>query len=1076
MRKIKSIVALALVFAMAFTFTAGAVNFTDASTIAKDYTDDVNMLVELGVISGYPDGSFGPKKNITRAEFAKMAYTIIYGSDTDGDLFAAQKSSFWDVEGNASVAWAKGYINYCASNKIVSGVGGGKFNPSGNITVAEASKMLLVILGCDPAKEGFTGANWMSNVVAKAMELGVYDGWQGDPAALATRELVAKLMSNTILSSIYTYSAVSGIGSQKDALGQNWNETLGQKTMGLRTVSGIVVANERYAIDTDEEGHTLNNVASIALAANSGDYVGTAIAPRGVDSEESVILYETVTSDGTSYLSTMVIDRAVTDELLGNHVNVFFKADKKESSTSGRIDYTNIKVLGDVVVSTDSVSYIVPASDVEIYPNGESSSTAKIQPYLSLKVDGAEKKILTSSKTVNKVAKDVDAQTNSAAKAEIIANFDYFAYVLTGASMTSDGVYTRNGAAFLADIGLDDKAKGTNTYYRFVSADGGDTFSYMFKINDAPSTIKYGAVTAYSEARGTMKITNIPTLDLEDVVLRDEVAVDDLVVAFRENGKVYVDKVDVITGAVSEFGLDGSVTVGGEKYFAEKNCDLDGAATLSKFFEDNRQALNASTKFYVYNNLILEIEIDEEANLATNFGVIIDSYFEGKESAAYVTLTTADNTTATYKVGKLYTADYQDENSTRNDRARDFDKNNYFGRIIEYKLLPDGTLDLSSQFLKSNKDGTSYYYNGLTVDGAYNANGVYTKVTNDQKKVNATIFDSKLELEEKYFDRSTGYEIDSRYTKATYRPYSNDTVVFLIYGAPKFDPVTAENDTLHKDYAPITARAYKISAFKETISSYIENLYVAGTTSFGGIAEEEVISVKFNRSDINKTVVAAAFTVGEKLGNPGFQETKNIAYVLSATQKYNAKTGGYYATFTIADEKGLRTVDTVENVTNLNATGVLSSNDGVGSLSGTGGRFEKGSFILYKLDADGKICVLDNTGVERDDVKKSFSTGNGLYLVTIVRERGDNISFYEPYTGANATEAIANLTLLNADYHEDDGCKIIGIAEGAEADEYLYTISSEETEVEKNSGNAIIQMEEGQVIRIFSFSDSIKYN
>ena len=87
MRNLKKILALALVFAMAFTFVASAADFTDAAEIGANYLDDVNMLVELGVIAGYPDGSFGPAKNITRAEFAKMAYTIKYGSDTE---FTAQ--------------------------------------------------------------------------------------------------------------------------------------------------------------------------------------------------------------------------------------------------------------------------------------------------------------------------------------------------------------------------------------------------------------------------------------------------------------------------------------------------------------------------------------------------------------------------------------------------------------------------------------------------------------------------------------------------------------------------------------------------------------------------------------------------------------------------------------------------------------------------------------------------------------------------------------------------------------------------------------------------------------------------
>ena len=53
MRNLKKILALALVFAMAFTFTASAADFTDKAEIGTNYVDDVNMLVELGVIAGY---------------------------------------------------------------------------------------------------------------------------------------------------------------------------------------------------------------------------------------------------------------------------------------------------------------------------------------------------------------------------------------------------------------------------------------------------------------------------------------------------------------------------------------------------------------------------------------------------------------------------------------------------------------------------------------------------------------------------------------------------------------------------------------------------------------------------------------------------------------------------------------------------------------------------------------------------------------------------------------------------------------------------------------------------------------
>ena len=48
-----------------------------------------------------------------------------------------------------NAAWAEKYIESCVSQGIVSGVGGGRFSPNGNVTASQLSKMLLVSLGYD---------------------------------------------------------------------------------------------------------------------------------------------------------------------------------------------------------------------------------------------------------------------------------------------------------------------------------------------------------------------------------------------------------------------------------------------------------------------------------------------------------------------------------------------------------------------------------------------------------------------------------------------------------------------------------------------------------------------------------------------------------------------------------------------------------------------------------------------------------------------------------------------------------------------------------------------------------------
>ena len=1074
MRSLKKILALALVFAMAFTFTAGAaVDFTDKAEIGASYLDDVNMLVELGVIAGYPDGSFGPAKNITRAEFAKMAYTIKYGSDTDGNLFAAQKSAFSDVEGNANVAWAKGYINYCANQNIVSGVGAGKFNPQGNITVAEATKMLLVILGCDPAKEGFTGANWMANVVSKAIDLGIYNGWTGDPSQLATRELVAKLMRNTIFSSVYTYSAITGAGSQKDALGQNWNDTLGETTMGLKTVTGIVVANERYALLTDAEGNTLNKVASVDAAVNDGDYVSSkAIRATGAESGEAVILYETSNKDNDYYLATLTIDRALADEMLGNKVNVFFKADRIENN--GRFDYKNVEVIGDVLVHSDTVAYTVSSLATDVYPNGTSSSAALVQPYIGFTVGDEEFTIETSlADGVAKSEKKVDYQAvqNNTAFDNLI---NKYAYILDSETMSAEGALRKATTnEFYKDMGVinagQKKAVVNLDTYRFISVDGGNSYSYMIKVHTdaANSNITFAAVTAYNPDRGTIRISGLGTLDIADIVLVDEVAVDDYVVAYRENGTVYVEKVDTITGAVESFGDDGSVVINGTPYWAWSSCKLDDT-TLFAHYNTNKAAMGASTQYYVYGNLIMEINADAEAAAVENYAVILRSWLDEEMGTAYVTLGFADGTEGSYQIGKLYTKNAAKPNDASNDLATDFANNAMFGLVVSYKIRDNGTLDLSSQYFKETT-----------------ASKRTLKVLDYGKNDNVTVVTKKA-----FNIASTDNTVNGKDMYAL----NDATVVFALYGNPAYNAGKVDSTTA-KDYClthghqcgtcgcdatcdivgftPVKAKAYKLGELESLTANQIPSLNVnsAAAGTVGSIVVNSATAT-------TKYIVAAAITVGADVTMAGasYKDTKDYAYVVSAKQIYNLATDLSYAELTVINKEGVKTLTTVEGITDFNSQELFSQNM-TQKLDGKNGSPNwVAGFVKYETNADGVVTMLDVT--PKSAVQTAYGNINwgagvqdgGFLLVTVVGERNGILSFYD------ATEVTSNLTtdtsvvLQSREYHED-GYAIIGIDEEDFAEDYLTTISNREEVLTANKGNAILQISEGQIKTVFSFTE-----
>ncbi len=114
------------------------------------YGTAVSTLCNMGVITGYQDGTFGPQRNITRAELATILARFC---DTSGS--AAVLDRFTDI----SHSWARKYINLAAEAGLVYGYTDGTFRPDQNITRAETIVMVNRILGrsasADTVEKGY---------------------------------------------------------------------------------------------------------------------------------------------------------------------------------------------------------------------------------------------------------------------------------------------------------------------------------------------------------------------------------------------------------------------------------------------------------------------------------------------------------------------------------------------------------------------------------------------------------------------------------------------------------------------------------------------------------------------------------------------------------------------------------------------------------------------------------------------------------------------------------------------------------------------------------------------------------
>lgn len=107
--------------------------FKDVTNENVWYYKAVTTLGGMGIISGYPDGAFGPDNKISRAEAVTMLVNLL-----DKREFEITKS-FDDIKGTE---WYGKHVLTAASLGWVSGYGNGKFGPNNKITRAEAVTIL----------------------------------------------------------------------------------------------------------------------------------------------------------------------------------------------------------------------------------------------------------------------------------------------------------------------------------------------------------------------------------------------------------------------------------------------------------------------------------------------------------------------------------------------------------------------------------------------------------------------------------------------------------------------------------------------------------------------------------------------------------------------------------------------------------------------------------------------------------------------------------------------------------------------------------------------------------------------
>ena len=375
---------------------AGAA-FSDQSKIKN--TEAVDMCTALNIIGGYPDGTFKPEGNITRAEVTKMICVALNGGK-EPNVGTNATPTFSDVRTNPNSAWAEGYIESCYAQGIVSGVGGGKFAPAGNVTATQMAKMLLVALGYNADNEGFTGNAWATNVNVRASQKGLYEDLENiDVNAALTRDNAAQMIWNALNAYEVEYKTTLITDSK------------GQLTSQITVQDKLVQGTEGFVKITLLEDKYESKTATGIL---------THIEWNDTDKEYKYTIGEDVKNAQGVVTTAAPTFQSASDfsDLFGMNVKVVYTKDKKTN---------DIKVFGIVPKDSkilakgimDDIEYS-DTKEIKVdgtkYKTDEAVSSLKAQAFNGGKVDLFNSKAVNSTLkpyyTVNVIDNDNDGKVD----------------------------------------------------------------------------------------------------------------------------------------------------------------------------------------------------------------------------------------------------------------------------------------------------------------------------------------------------------------------------------------------------------------------------------------------------------------------------------------------------------------------------------------------------------------------------------------------------------------------------------------------------------------------------------------
>ena len=368
----------------------GFAAFSDVDA-ASNVGNAINQLVNLGIISGYPDGLFRPDGLLTRAQFAKIAVYML-GCESDATALAGN-NIFSDVDESH---WASGYVNCIAQKGIINGYPDGSFGAEENITYAQALTILVRLLGYDGEDVAY---KWPEGYIKKAQSLGITKGMnfgtyenitRGNAAYVIYNALLAekkegssiKLLSsssvedvviyadNTINASLSNGTIATTSGTYKLSANSNISESV------YGSIGTLYLDSEKRATAFVPEKETVRNV-TVSSAVVNGDKVEITFV------EDSITKTESFSANASAYYGgkSATLSSAASQIEAGREAHIFYS----EDGNFARIYLRETTLKGPVTITSGSAqiysSFNIIGNDVKVIRDGQNASLTDVALY-----------------------------------------------------------------------------------------------------------------------------------------------------------------------------------------------------------------------------------------------------------------------------------------------------------------------------------------------------------------------------------------------------------------------------------------------------------------------------------------------------------------------------------------------------------------------------------------------------------------------------------------------------------------------------------------------------------------------